>query len=90
MISNLDGTLRDIVKRRLCTLSHYRFRMKLMSMSSKFNSNVKLIDEYMTSKTCCKCKNIKQYLKGDKIYNCSECNLIIDRDINAAINIYLL
>jgi putative transposase len=51
---------------------------------------VKLIDEYMTSKTCCKCKNIKQDLKGEKIYNCSECNLVIDRDINAAINIYLL
>ena len=37
-----------------------------------------------------KCKNIKQDLKGEKIYNCSECNLVIDRDINAAINIYLL
>jgi len=90
MISNLDSTLREVVKRRLCTLSHYRFRMKLISMSSKFNSNVKLIDEYMTSKTCCKCKNIKQDLKAEKTYNCSECNLIIDRDINAAINIYLL
>ena len=90
MISNLDSNLREIVKRRLCTLSHYRFRMKLISMSSKFNSNVKLINEYMTSKTCCKCKNIKQDLKGEKIYNCSKCNLVIDRDINAAINIYLL
>ena len=90
MISNLDGNLKEVVKRRLCTLSHYRFRMKLISMSSKFNSNVKLINEYLTSKTCCKCKNIKNDLKAGKIYNCSECNLIIDRDINAAINIYLL
>ena len=90
MISNLDSTLKEIVKRRLCALSHYRFRMKLISMSSKFNSNINLIDEYMTSKTCCNCKNIKQNLKGEKTYNCSECNLIIDRDINAAINIYLL
>jgi len=90
MISNLDSTLKEIVKRRLCALSHYRFRMKLISMSSKFNSNINLIDEYMTSKTCCNCKNIKQNLKGEKTYNCSECNLVIDRDINAAINIYLL
>jgi putative transposase len=44
-----------------------------------------MIFAYSSSKTCCKCKNIKQDLKGDKIYNCSECNLIIDRDINAAI-----
>ena len=90
MISNLNSNLREIVKRRLCTLSHYRFRMKLISMSPKFNCNVKLINEYLTSKTCCKCKNIKYNLKTEKIYNCSECNLVIDRDINAAINIYLL
>ena len=90
MISNLDSTLKEIVKRRLCALSHYRFRMKLISMSSKFNSNINLIDEYMTSKTCCNCKNIKYNLKAEKTYICSECNLVIDRDINAAINIYLL
>jgi transposase len=90
MISNLDSNLKEVVKRRLCTLSHYRFRMKLISMSPKFNCNVKLINEYLTSKTCCKCKNIKNDLKAEKIYNCSKCNLIIDRDINAAINIYLL
>ena len=90
MISNLDSNLKEVVKRRLCTLSHYRFRMKLISMSPKFNCNVKLINEYLTSKTCCKCKNIKYDLKTEKIYNCSKCNLIIDRDINAAINIYLL
>jgi len=90
MISNLDSNLKEVVKRRLCTLSHYRFRMKLISMSPKFNCNVKLINEYLTSKTCCKCKNIKYDLKAEKIYNCSKCNLIIDRDINAAINIYLL
>ena len=59
-------------------------------MSPKFNSNIKLINEYLISKTCCKCKNIKNDLKTEKIYNYSKCNLIIDRDINAAINIYLL
>ncbi len=45
MISNLDENLREIVKRRLVTLSHYRFRMKLINMSSKFNTNVTLIND---------------------------------------------
>ena len=32
MISNLDSNLREIVKRRLCTLCHYRFRMKRQNL----------------------------------------------------------
>ena len=70
------------------TLSHYRFRMKLEQMSIKWNNKIIIIDEYLTSKTCCKCKNIKYNLGDNKIYDCSNCNLIIDRDINASINIY--
>ena len=52
--------------------------------------SITMIFAYSSSKTCCKCKNIKQDLKGDKIYNCSECNLIIDRNINAAITPFSL
>lgn len=88
MVSNLTGNLHDIVKRRLLALSHYKFRMKLHSMSNKFGSTIIETDEYLTSKCCCNCKNIKDNLGGAKIYNCDKCNMILDRDINAAINIY--
>ena len=87
-VSNLTSNLQKITKRRLLTLSHYRFRMKLEQMSIKWNNKIIIIDEYLTSKTCCKCKNIKYNLGDNKIYDCSNCNLIIDRDINASINIY--
>jgi hypothetical protein len=40
MVSNLTGNLHDIVKRRLMALSHYRFRMKLHSMSKKFGTTI--------------------------------------------------
>lgn len=41
-----------------------------------------------SSKTCCKCGNIKRdQTLGDRIYNCDKCGNIIDRDVNAAINI---
>ena len=35
-----------------------------------------------------KCKFINDNLKGNKIYDCPNCKLKIDRDINASINIY--
>lgn len=43
---------------------------------------------YPSSKTCSCCGFINKNLKlSDRIYNCPNCNISIDRDINAAINI---
>jgi putative transposase len=43
---------------------------------------------YPSSKTCSGCGNIKQDLKlSDRIYCCDKCGLVINRDLNAAINI---
>lgn len=90
MVSNLKGNIEKITKRRLLGLKHYRFRMKLLSMSKKYDCKIKLINEYMTSKTCSECGSINKNLGSNKIYKCinKSCLLKIDRDINAAINIY--
>jgi IS605 OrfB family transposase len=90
MISNLTGNLYKIVKRRLVALSHYKFREKLKSMSNKFGCKVNEINEYQTSIKCHNCNKLKRDLGSNKHYNCSNCNLSIDRDINASINIYKL
>lgn len=43
---------------------------------------------YPSSKTCCKCGCVKSNLKlSDRTYICSECRNVIDRDLNAAINL---
>jgi putative transposase len=43
---------------------------------------------FPSSKRCSKCGHIKSDLKlSDRIYKCNECGLIIDRDLNAAINL---
>ena len=43
---------------------------------------------YPSSKTCSHCGYIKRDLKlKDRIYRCPECGLVIDRDLNAAINL---
>jgi putative transposase len=88
MVSNLDGNLKEITKRRLMALSHYHFRMKLKQMAVKFDCKIFETNEYLISRTCSKCKFINDNLKGNKIYDCPNCKLKIDRDINASINIY--
>jgi putative transposase len=88
MVNNLTGNIADIVKRRLMALSHFRFRMKLKMMAIKFGTNIIETDEYLTSKCCSNCKKINDALGSSKIFNCNHCDLKIDRDINASINIY--
>ena len=90
MIKTDTSGISSKIKRRLVTLSHYRFRMKLTSMAKKYNGEVKEVSEYMTSKTCHKCKNIKKELGSNKEYECNNCKIKLDRDVNASINIYLL
>jgi transposase len=57
-----------------------------------FNKYVQKKDEvyrfYPSSKTCSACGNIKSDLKlSDRTYVCENCGLVIDRDLNAAINL---
>ena len=43
---------------------------------------------YPSSKTCSCCGHIKHDLKlSDRIYVCEQCGLMIDRDLNAGINL---
>lgn len=55
------------------------------------NNNIKLIVAdrfYPSSKTCSSCGKIKDDLKlKDRVYRCPHCGTIIDRDLNAAINL---
>jgi putative transposase len=53
-----------------------------------YKSVVVLVDPYHTSKDCSRCGCINKDLKGDK-FECKNCGLIIDRQLNASVNIYL-
>jgi len=46
---------------------------------------------YPSSKTCSACGSVKENLTlGDRIYVCDACELRIDRDYNASLNLYAL
>jgi transposase len=90
MISKLKGNIRNITKRRLLRLSHYSFREYLKLNALKYGNIINEIDEYQTTQLCHNCGNIKKDIGCNKIYNCNQCNIKLDRDVNASINIYRL
>ena len=55
----------------------------------KFNDNIVKIDKWFpSSKKCSNCGKKKRHLKlSQRVYRCAFCNHVIDRDLNAAINI---
>lgn len=67
----------------------YEFRRQLEYKAKWYGSILVVIDRYFaSSKTCSCCGNVKDDLKlSDRTYECEECGLVIDRDLNAAINI---
>ena len=87
IVNNEKSNIDELNKRLLHSISHYKFRMILKSQCEKFNCNYKEINEYETSKRCHCCQNINN-VGSSKIYNCKNCDIKLDRDINASINIY--
>ena len=90
MSKKIDRNINHKSVRMMMTLSHYKFKEKL-KYKSKCYKNCKVLDvsESWTSKTCGKCGNINNDLRGAKIYSCKICKIKIDRDVNGARNILL-
>ncbi|WP_456327209.1 zinc ribbon domain-containing protein [Archaeoglobus sp.] len=47
-----------------------------------------VVDPYLTSKTCSRCGFVVKDLKG-QVFSCPKCGLVIDRQKNACVNVYL-
>ena len=56
----------------------------------EYKSSVKLVDPYHTSKDCSRCGYTNKDLKGER-FGCvnDQCSLVIDRQFNSGINVYL-
>ena len=76
--------------RNMMQLKHYLFkeRLKASCMLDK-TTDVTIVHEDYTSKTCTQCGKIKSNLGGSRVFNCDHCNLRCDRDVNGARNILL-
>lgn len=84
-----NNKLPKCVKRLLYTFSFYKFKEKMIFKALQNNSNLYIVGEEYTSKTCTNCGLINNNLGSSKIFNCPSCKISIDRDINGARNILL-
>ena len=67
----------------------YEFRRQIEYKAKWNNRKVVFVDTfYPSSKLCSCCKNKKDNLTlKDRVYNCENCGLNIDRDLNASLNL---
>lgn len=88
---NTKGIMKNHkLAKSLADVSFYEFNRQLEYKANYQNKEIYRVGKfYPSSKTCCICGNIKQDLKlSDRIYKCEICKNIIDRDINASINLH--
>jgi len=88
-VGSKKGNLNKMSKRVLGKISHYNFRQRLQNKCQEYGCQYLEVNEAYTSKTCCKCGNVKHTLGTNKIYKCDECKIVLDRDVNGAIGIFL-
>ena len=63
--------------------------VRLQEKSKEFkNVRIHDVNESYTSKTCTHCGCIND-VGSSKVYSCKSCNLVIDRDVNGARNIFI-
>jgi putative transposase len=87
---NVAGLMKNrSLSRRIAHASFGRFRLFTNYKAAWYGSRVILVDRfYPSSKTCSDCGAVKTKLPlSERSYNCSSCGLVIDRDLNAALNI---
>jgi len=78
----LAKSISDVAWNMLVTVTSYK--------AENAGSIVILVDPRNTSKMCSRCGILVEKTLADRVHNCSECGLSLDRDWNAAINILRL
>ena len=78
----LAKSISDVAWNMLVTVTSYK--------AESAGSIVVLVDPRNTSKMCSRCGILVEKTLADRVHNCPECGLSLDRDWNAAINILRL
>lgn len=87
MVKKADRKLQTRTVRAMSVLAHGRFLTTLKNKAEQTGTNVVIVDEKYTSKTCSCCGHVKTKRFTSKLFKCERCLLTIDRDRNGAINI---
>jgi putative transposase len=86
---DMQKNLNEENNRVLNIYSHYKFQQKILYQGTKYGCDVRIIDEYYTTKTCGNCGNINNFVGNSDVFWCPFCKIEMHRDYQAARNIYL-
>lgn len=87
---NVSGMMQNHkLAQALGDANFYEFRRQIDYKSLKFGATVVFVDKfYPSSKTCSNCGAKKEtLLLSERVFECSACEYITDRDLNASINL---
>ena len=87
---NVKGMMRNKhLSKDIANCSFYTIKEHLIRKAKERNIIVRLVDRfYPSSKTCSNCGSYKKNLKlSQRVYHCNSCQVKIDRDFNASLNI---
>ncbi len=87
---NVSGMIKNRhLSKAISKQKFYEFKAKLVTKGNLNNIEIRVVDRFFpSSKTCSCCGSYKKDLKlSDRVYKCNNCNAIIDRDLNASINL---
>ncbi|NES71732.1 MAG: IS200/IS605 family element transposase accessory protein TnpB, partial [Okeania sp. SIO2D1] len=66
----------------------YEFRRQLEYKCEWYGSNLVVVDRFFpSSKTCSRCGHVQDMPLNVRTFDCPECGISIDRDLNASINL---
>ena len=87
---NVKGMMRNKhLAKDIANCSFHTIKEHLVKKAKERNIIVRLVDRfYPSSKTCSNCGGYKKNLKlSQRVYHCNSCQVKIDRDFNASLNI---
>ena len=77
-----------LASKNITEASMRKFRTMLINRINKYETTIVIANQYYASSQTCSCCGNKQEMKVDKrTYKCNKCGLILNRDLNAAINL---
>jgi len=79
--------LSNKINNKLQRWSYTKVLNKLSLVCNEKGLNLIKVNPMFTSQTCSRCGNIDKDSRNGETYQCKSCNLLIDADTNAAVNI---
>ncbi len=86
---NVSGMLRNHkLAKSIADQGFYEFRRQLEYKCEWYGSKLVVVDRFFpSSKTCSNCGHVQDMPLNVRTYDCPDCGLSIDRDLNASINL---